>query len=154
MFFVLLFVISLGLALLFAELFVVPGVTFVGIAGALLLGVGVWQVYEQYGAVAGHISLLLMALASTWVVWKSLKTRFWRNFELVQQIESKSSPDAADLGLIIGQEGKTITALRPQGTVKFGQMQVEVESVDGWIDQGKTVVISFLEGKKIFIKSK
>ena len=151
---VLVFVIVLGLLLLFAELFIVPAVTFVGLAGALLLGVGVWQIYEQYGLLTGHLSLLIMLAISGWVVWKSFKTRFWRKFELHQQIESKSTVDAADLGLSVGQIGKTITALRPQGTAKFDMVKIEVESIVGWIDQGQHVEITQIEGKKVFIKTK
>lgn len=151
---VLIFVIALGFLLLFAELFIVPGVTFVGIAGTLLLGVGVWQIYELYGTITGHLSLLVMLLLSTWVIWKSFKTRFWKKFELHQQIESKSAEDAEQLGLQPGQAGKATTALRPQGTVKFGAIQVEVESLSGWVDRGSVVEISHLEGKKVFIKTK
>lgn len=151
---VLIFVIALGLLLLFAELFVVPGVTFVGLAGAILLAVGVWQVYEMYGALTGHLSLLVMSLLSGWVVWKSFKTRFWKKFELHQQIDSKTADDASELGLQPGQSGKAITALRPHGTVKFGNLQIEVESLSGWVDRGMEVEIAHLEGKKVFIKTK
>lgn len=151
---VLVFVIALGLLLLFAELFIVPGVTFVGLAGAILLGIGVWQVYAMYGSLIGNLSLMLMLLLSGWVVWKSFKTRFWKKFELHQQIQSKSAEDAMELGLSQGQSGKALTALRPHGTVKFGNLQIEVESLSGWVDRGVEVEITYLEGKKVFIKTK
>lgn len=154
MIFVLIFVIALGLLLLFAELFIVPGLTFVGIAGALLLGVGVWQVYELYGMLTGHLALFFMSVLSGWVVWKSFKTRFWKKFELHQQIDGKTAEDAEALGLTPGQVGKCITALRPQGTAKFGELQVEVESLGGWVDKGTEIEIALIEGKKVFIKTK
>lgn len=150
---VLLFAILLGLALLFAELFIVPGVTVVGVAGLLFLGVGVWQIYEQYGNTAGHLSLVVLSLVSAWVVWKALRTKFWKNFELNQQIDSKTTADAEALGLVSGQEGKAMSALRPMGKARFGTTEVEVESVDGWIDQGLNVKIVALEGQKVFVKT-
>jgi membrane-bound ClpP family serine protease len=151
---VILFVIALGLLLLFAELFIVPGVTFVGLAGALLLGLGVWHIYEQYGTLTGHLALLVLSILSGWVIWRSFKTRFWKKFELQQQIVGKSAVDAETLGLVPGQLGKAMTALRPQGTVKFGTLQIEVESLSGWVDKGTEVEIAQLEGKKVFIKTK
>ena len=36
-----------GLLLLMAEVFLVPGVTFVGIAGVLLMFIGVWMAYAE-----------------------------------------------------------------------------------------------------------
>ena len=151
---VIVFVIALGLLLLFAELFIVPGVTFVGLAGALLLGLGVWQIYEAYGMLTGHLALLFMVVLSGWVIWKSFRTRFWKKFELHQQIDSKSNVDAQALGLTMGQSGKTVTALRPQGMARFNEVQIEVASLDGWVDPGKMIEIAFIEGKKVFIKTK
>lgn len=154
MLYVIIFVIALGFLLLFAELFIVPGVTFVGVAGAILLSVGVWQVYALYGTLTGNISLCVMLLMSGWVIWKSFKSRFWKKFELHQHIEGKTAEDAEQLGLRIGQLGKAMTALRPQGMVKFGSTNVEVESLNGWVDRGVEVEIAHLEGKKVFIKTK
>lgn len=150
---VLLFAILLGLVLLFAELFIVPGVTIVGAAGLVFLGVGVWQVYEIYGSTAGHVSLLVLTLLSAWVVWKAMRTQFWKAFELHSKVESKANPDAQELGLEVEMPGKALSALRPMGKARFGSVEVEVESLDGWLEAGKSVKIVSLEGQKVYVKT-
>lgn len=150
---VLLFAILMGLALLFAELFIVPGITFVGVAGLLFLGLGVWQVYEIYGNMAGNAALLSLFLLSSWVVWKAFRTRFWKSFELQNRIEGKATPDASDLGLKEEMEGKTLSALRPMGKASFGRIEIEVESLDGWLEAGKIIKIVALEGQKVYVKT-
>lgn len=150
---VLLFAILLGLVLLFAELFIVPGVTFVGVAGLVFLAVGVWQIYELYGNMAGHLSLLLLTVLSFWVVWKAMRTQFWKAFELHDQIDGKATPDAISLGLEIGMVGKALSSLRPMGKARFGKVEMEVESLDGWLDAGVNIQITALEGQKVYVKT-
>lgn len=150
---VLLFAILFGLALLFAELFIVPGLTFVGVAGLLFLGVGVWQIYVVYGTLAGHISLIVLLVLSTWIIWRAFKSRFWQSFELHEQLEGKALPNAAELGLELEMIGRTISMLRPMGKARFGNVEVEVESLEGWLEVGKKIKIVALEGQKIYVKT-
>jgi len=150
---VLLFAILFGLALLFAELFIVPGLTFVGVAGLLFLGVGVWQIYVVYGTLAGNVSLIVLLLLSTWIIWKAFKSRFWKSFELHEQLEGRALPNASELGLELEMIGRTISTLRPMGKARFGKVEVEVESLEGWLEVGKKIKIVALEGQKIYVKT-
>lgn len=150
---VLLFAILFGFALLFAELFIVPGITIVGIAGLLFLGIGVWQVYEIYGTLAGNVALLSVVAIGAWTIWRAFKTQFWKSFELHEQLEGKALPDAAELGLQTEMPGKALSALRPMGKAKFGKIEVEVESLDGWLEVGVNIKIVALEGQKVYVKT-
>ena len=49
----------LGIILLIAEVFIIPGFGIAGISGALFFGGSVWYAYEQIGTTAGNITLLI-----------------------------------------------------------------------------------------------
>lgn len=147
----LIFLVLLGLFLLFLELFIVPGVTFVGIAGIILLGFGIYYTYELYGALVGNISLLVTGALSVFVIVRSVKTRFWKRFSLNEQINSKAN----ELPFTIqpGETAVTVSRMRPQGTIKLHEFEVEAELIDGFAEPGTAVEIVSIDGMKILVKN-
>ncbi|MFN3529921.1 MAG: hypothetical protein ACK417_08395 [Bacteroidia bacterium] len=148
------FLISLGLLLLFAELFIVPGVTVLGIAGMIFLGFGVWFVYDEYGLLAGNSTLALTLVLSLVVLIRSFKSRFWENFELKSSIDSKVNiqDPASEEVVQKGDVGVSLSALRPTGTARFGKRVREVELLNGLAGAGETVIVSHRDGNKIYVK--
>lgn len=147
----LVFLIVLGLLLLFLELFVVPGVTFVGIAGALFLGVAVYYIFDIYGAIVGWLSVAVLTLLSTYVIVRSIRSRFWRRFSLKEAIDGKVN-EVAFGEIYPGLEGLTISSLRPMGTARFNNKPYEVMAEDGLVDSGKAVVVVSYTDQKIIVK--
>ncbi len=145
------FLILLGLFLLFVELFVVPGITFVGIIGTLLLAVAIYFIFDMYGQTAGISSLVAVTGLSGFVIYRSVQTRFWKRFSLKDAIESKVNDRAAG-EITVGMEGETISALRPMGTARFHGTTYEVQIADGMLDAGHKIVVVNADDQKIIVK--
>lgn len=148
------FLLLLGLFLLLLELFVVPGVTVVGIAGLLFLSAGVWITFSTYGTMAGTIVLVLVALLAAVSLYLAFRSKFWKKFELQGVIASKAkAEDANELNPVqIGEVGIAISALRPVGMVRFGNKQKEVECLVGLLAAGTQVEVAQLSDRKIYVK--
>lgn len=148
------FLIVLGLLLLFAELFIVPGVTVLGLAGMAFLAFGVWFVYDEYGLLAGNLTLASTLLLSLGVLVKSFRLRFWENFELKSALDGKVNVQDPETEEAVqkGDVGITISALRPGGTARFGKRIREVEFLNGFANVGEEVVVSLRDGNKIYVK--
>ena len=106
-----------GLALLFLEMFL-PGLI-AGIAGGIMLVLSVVFAYQSIGESAGNLVLLILSLATGLISWwwttKFQQTRFGRSMRLQETSEGNSIQ--AGLGEFAGQSGRSITPLRPGGTV-------------------------------------
>ena len=128
-----------GLALVALEIVALPGAVS-GICGGVLVFIGVWQTYVQYGATAGNITLIASIFAGT-----------WKRFSLKE--ESDSKVNQVDTSTIkIGAQGKSISRLAPAGKALFGDELVEVHSEEGFIDEGQTVEVIDIEGYRIIVK--
>lgn len=149
------FLILLGLLLLFAELFVVPGVTIVGIAGLLFLGAGVWFTYDAFGFWAGNIALVLTIGVSAVVLIRSFRSRFWEKFQLTDAINSKANDDDEkdENPVALDEIGLALSALRPTGTARFGKRIREVECISGFAAAGQSIQVIRREGNKIYVKT-
>ena len=54
----------------------------------------------------------------------------------------------------IGDMGKTISRLNPIGKASINNLQVEVQSAEGFIDQEKEISVVKIHQNKIFVKLK
>lgn len=147
----LIFLVLLGLFLLFLELFVVPGVTFVGIAGALFLGAAIYFIFDLYGSSYGILSLILTSILSAAVIYRSVKTRFWKKFSLNQAIDAKVN-EIENIEALIGQQGKALSALRPSGKALINGQLLEVQVADGFVDAASVIEVVSVNDKKVYVK--
>lgn len=148
----LLLLILIGIVLLVLEILVLPGLI-AGIIGALLILLSVVWIYNDYGTVTGHItaasSLILTALA----IYGSLKSKAWNRYGLKDQIDGRVN-DVQSLGITEGEEGKTLSALRPSGTVMISNRRVEAQSSGEFIDAGTKIIVTKVLPNKVMVKIK
>ena len=150
---VIVFLILFGFLLLMAELFLVPGVTFVGLAGMVFMALGVYFIYDEHGILAGNLTLIVTLMASVFFVVRSFKSKAWERFQLKDKLLGKVNVHGAEQNdLEIGAQGIAISALRPTGTVRFGHLVREVESIAGFISAGQGVQFSGRDGSKMYVK--
>lgn len=138
-----------GLILLLLELLVVPGTTVVGIVGFILMAVGIWQSYVEYGWISGSMILLLTLVISLAGLYYSLRSNTWNNAMLKTSIKSKVNTEA--IGLSIGDEGITSSIINPMGKAIFNNKFYEVSSYGEFIGTEKEVKVVAIDGNKIFI---
>lgn len=147
------FLILLGLLLIWLEVLVIPGTTISGIGGIILMGAGIYMAFNQHGNITGlwvlisSLGLLIISI----VVF--LKSNTWKKLSLNTNVDA-SVDHFEENSIKPGDEGKTITRLAPSGKIRIGDQDVEAESLDGYIDPGIDIIVTEVLKYKVFVKLK
>lgn len=144
--------IGIGLLLIVVELIFVPGTTVVGVLGFVLAGVGIWIGYSALGAAAGHVILAATVLVAGVTFFYSFRSDSWSRFALRTQNRSFVNEEFQHT-LIVGEEGKAVSALRPQGTALFADHHHEVQTQGEYIAPNTAVRIIKLNQNKIIVEA-
>lgn len=143
--------ICIGLLLIIVELIFVPGTTIVGILGFALTGIGIWIGYAALGTTTGHIILGVSSLIAVFTFFYSFRSDVWNKFALNERNDSRVNEDNQH-ELEEGEEGKTVSALRPQGTAIFRERLHEVQTRGEFIAPNTLVHIIKLSQNKIIVE--
>ncbi len=160
----------LGLVFLGIEVFIVPGLGFSGVAGAVLMFVGLllvtlehWPTDQKewadlgstFGTLAMGMALAIVgALALTW----SLPGLPILN-RMVLKPPGAEAPSALSASLsnsgqveLLGAMGVAVTPLRPSGKAQFGAQFLDVMADGDYIPPGGRVQVVEIEGTRIVVK--
>ena len=143
--------ILLGIICLVLELLVIPG-GIVGIIGFLMMVGGVIGAYT-HGVMVGNVVALGTVAITVFSVVMMLRSKTWRKLMLKTNIDSKVN-EIDEEKIKVGMTGVAISRLAPMGKGKFDGETVEISSVHGFIDEKSEIVITKIEGNKIFVKLK
>ncbi|AKD02921.1 NfeD family protein [Pontibacter korlensis] len=144
--------IGIGLLLIIVELIFVPGTTIVGILGFILTAIGVWIGYAALGTDTGHIILTITVLIAGLAFFYSFRSDSWTRFALKDQNKGRVNEDYQHT-LQLGEEGRTISALRPQGTALFADRHHEVQTLGEFVAPNTPVRIVKLNQNKIIVEA-
>lgn len=147
---VLIGLLALGVVLIFLEVFVIPGTTFFGIAGGVLLVAGIFGTYKYYGDNWGHISIVatVAIFLVLFIFGKKLLSK--DKVTLSEVLDGKVNE--LEFEFSVGDKGKSITEIRPSGKAKFNEYKVEVFSNGAYIEKGVELEITKISGNKIIVK--
>ncbi len=143
--------IVLGIICLVLELLVIPG-GIVGIIGFLMMIGGVIGAYT-HSVMIGNITAVGTVVVTVLAVVLMLRSKTWRKLVLKTNIDGKMNEINEDK-VKVGMSGIAISRLAPMGKGKFGNEAVEVTSNHGFIDVQSEIVITKIEGNKIYVKLK
>ena len=146
----LILLILLGIVLMILDFLVIPGGV-VAIIGVLCMVGGVVTAFVQFGTTVGFLTLVLAAVLTIGFFWLMMRTKTWRKLQLKTQIDSKMN-EVDESKLKEGMEGVSVPRLAPTGTALFGDTEVEVVSLQGFIDQNTPIVIHKIEGSKVVVE--
>ncbi|MFA7493715.1 MAG: NfeD family protein [Proteiniphilum sp.] len=147
-------VILLGVVFMLIEIFLLPGISIAGIAGAIFLIGGIIYAYIFQGSVVGNITLagatLLLGGSFFWL----LKSKSLQKIALDTNIEGKV--DTSDLQKItVGDCGVASSRLNPIGQVVVNDVEVEAKSFDGeFIDEDTEIEVIKVEAYNVLVKRK
>jgi membrane-bound ClpP family serine protease len=143
--------IFLGLGFIIAEIIFVPGTTLLGLLGLVFTITGVVLSYLSFGGGIGTIVMAVTIILGISILIYSFKSGVWEKFALKSSINSKfNEGNLADLQ--VGEEGITISALRPMGKADFRDKIYEVSTLGNFLPSGTKVRISSIKNNKIFIE--
>src|SRR5690554_3718764 len=147
-------VIVLGILFMLIEIFLLPGISIAGIAGAIFLIGGIVYSYLFIGSIAGNITLAATAIAMGASFFLLLKSKSLRKISLETNIESKV--DNSDLGKIsVGDTGIALSRLNPTGKVMVNDLTVEGKSFNGeFIDEDEKIEVIRIDTYQIQVVRK
>ena len=141
----------IGLTLIIVELVFIPGTTVVGLLGLIFAIVGIVISYSHFGNDIGFY-ILLATLASTLAaLFYSFRSGAWSKFSLKSSINSKVNEGIMS-SLQIGDEGITVSTLRPMGKAEFNSKTFEVKTSGNYIERGEKVRITQIESHQIVVE--
>lgn len=146
-------IIIVGIVLILIELIFFPGTTIFGIFGLVCMGIGIFYGYDQFGSSTGNYILAGSALLTGTIILYGLRGKSWDKFALKSKSESRFN-DQVEINLNVGDEGKSISYLRPSGKAEFNSEEFEVFALDEFISSETPIVIVKIDNRKIFVKPK
>ena len=148
---IIVFLMVVAIALIIAEIFLLPGITIAGIAGALFAIGGVAYAYSV-DVMTGNITLGSSIIAFGAVFLWLLRSNSFSRVSLKTDVPSKvESP--RDMELKVGDEGISLSRLAPIGKARFNKITVEAKSVGDFIDENTPVVIRRVDGYNVIVES-
>lgn len=158
-----LMLVGIGVVLILAELFVLPGFTVAGIAGILALVAGLALALVGAGAtVAGIINALgrvaiaiLLAMGGAFALFGALpRLPFGRKLVLNAGMPAAggyaSAPESDRQWL--GRAGTALSPLRPAGIAIIDGARVDVVSDGGFIEAGAPIEVTRVDGNRIVVR--
>ncbi|MBA7527880.1 hypothetical protein ES705_20060 [subsurface metagenome] len=146
-------IILLGIVLFLVEFLVIPGITIAGIGGFILVAGGVFCGYYFRGVSTGNYILIGTGISMILIFVMALKLKTWRRFGLKSTVEGRVRVINDD-AIKVGDEGKTVARLAPIGKALINDALYEVRSDGTYIDADSDIIITRIEGNKIFIETK
>lgn len=148
--FILAFII-LGLALIAAEIIFIPGTTVVGFIGFATTIGGIYYGYEMHGTETGHFILGGTVVIGGIMTYLCFKFEIWRKFALEEKMDGKAYANVK-AHLKEGQEGISLSALRPMGTAEFNNEEFEVKTYASYVEANQKVKIIKIENNTIIVE--
>jgi membrane-bound ClpP family serine protease len=144
-------IIVLGLLIIMAEIFLIPGTSIVGILGLIVILIGIGFGYSELGRTKGHYVLAGSFISTGILLYYGFKAYTSQKFSLKETIDGRVNILEAGK-LNIGDEGITVTLLRPAGKVNIKNEMWEAFSIDDIIQADVAIKIVKIEQNKIFVK--
>jgi membrane-bound ClpP family serine protease len=141
-----------GLLLIVAEIILVPGTTLVGLVGLVLTIIGVVLSFNYFGSETGWIVVAGTVVTSGVLFFFSFKANAWGKFALKTSSDGKLNEGEMN-SFEPGQEGITVSALRPVGKAELSNKLVEVKTLGEYVDPGKRIRILKILSNQIIVES-
>ena len=142
----------IGLALIIVELVFIPGTTVVGLLGLIFAIVGIVISYNHFGSDIGFYILLGTLATSLVALFYSFRSGAWKKFSLKSSMDSKVNEGIMD-SLHVGDEGITVSTLRPIGKAEFNSKTFEVKTSGNYVERGEKVKITQIESHQIVVET-
>jgi membrane-bound ClpP family serine protease len=147
-------VIVLGILFMLIEIFLLPGISIAGIAGAIFLVGGIVYSYMFLGSTAGNITLAASAVALGVTFFGLLKSKSLERISLNTNIDDKVDNSYLQK-IAVGDTGVTISRLNPIGKVLVNDVEAEGKSFDGeFIEEDTEIVVIKVETYNVLVKRK
>lgn len=130
----------IGILLILAEIFLIPGLTLTAVAGAAFSIGGVYYAFRYLGTTAGIITLvsvvIMIGIAFVYLVKSKALDRIALKTDIDSTVGAKELPDISE-----GDKGIAISRLNPIGKVRVNNITMEAKTLSEFIDENSTVTV-------------
>ena len=140
-----------GLTLVVAEIIFVPGTTIVGVVGFVFLVLGDGLSFKYFGSGIGWVTTGGTALVSGVTLYFAFKANVWGHFSLKSTSTSKVN-DEILTSVTIGEEGVTLSALRPSGKAELDNKTYEVRTLGNYVESGIKIRVKQILAHQIIVE--
>jgi membrane-bound serine protease (ClpP class) len=138
-----------GLVLIIVEVFMPGG--FIGVLGTIALGASVYIGFAKQGPLIGTVQLIIAVGIIPLAFYFGLKRLALKKALTVEEGYRSDKPILTEL---IGQEGMTITPLRPSGIASFNNRKIDVVTEGGLIGPNTAIKVVRVEGNRVIVRAK
>ncbi|MEM8558764.1 MAG: NfeD family protein [Bacteroidota bacterium] len=144
-----------GLALIAAEVYFIPGLNVVGVAGVLSLLLGVGYAFMVHGFAGGAVTLVGALILGGLLGTMLVRSGAWNRFVL--QADLRTSPAQRMLedetrARYLGRSGTAVSPLRPTGVAEIDGERVEVQTEGEFIAAGSRIRIVAMDRRRYFAR--
>ena len=141
----------LGIVFFLLELFLIPGISLAGIAGAVFMGGAIYYAYSQIGSAAGHLTVVGSIILLAITIWVFVRSKALEKMSLKAEIKGKNDP-LENMVIHVGDLGITQSRLAPMGKVKVNGHIVEAKTNDDFIDPGVDIRVLEVYNTNILVE--
>jgi membrane-bound ClpP family serine protease len=129
----------------------IPGTTVVGLLGVVFMIAGIIFAYKQFGSDAGFYVLLGTGVATGAALYLSFRKGAWNKVSNKSAIKSKVN-EGMTSHLSEGEEGITVSALRPMGSADFHGKIFEVKTSGEYVSNAIKIKIVKIRSNDILVE--
>ena len=143
----------IGILLIMAEIFLIPGLTITALAGAAFSIAGIYYAYRSYGVWGGSVTLVstlaIIGIAFVYLV----KSKALDTISLKTDIGSTVASNDS-LRVAVGDEGVSISRLNPVGKVRVNNITMEAKTLGEFVDENTEIVVLKVSPTQLIVKTK
>ena len=155
----LIFLIGIGILLVFIELLILPGFGAAGVPGCLLILIGIGVTWREFGfqmaltytgaTLIGVIPLAIIGLSV-------MRATPAGNTFILRKTQNKAEgfhAPPSGLETLVGKSGKTLTPLRPAGAALISGHRVDIVTEGEFVPAETEIEVILVEGSRVVVRS-
>ncbi|GAA3716827.1 NfeD family protein [Salinicoccus siamensis] len=144
----------LGMMFIIIEFFVIGAI--LGILGGLMLLFSILLVSDDMLLFSIFLATIILLALVEWVIFvkfKKKKIPFLSRLILEDATDKESGYTSFDdRSYLLGEAAKTVTPLRPSGTIKFGDQRIDAVAEGAFIEGNVDVKVIHVEGTRVVVR--
>ena len=155
----LIFLIGIGILLVFIEVLILPGFGAAGVPGVLLILIGVGVAWWEFGfrmaltyTGATLVAVIPLAVVGLSVMRASPVGKTFILGKTQNKAEGFHAPPS-ELESLVGKSGKTLTPLRPAGAALISGHRVDIVTEGEFVPAETEIEVIFVEGRRVVVRS-
>ncbi|MHC0552520.1 NfeD family protein [Salinicoccus sp. CNSTN-B1] len=143
-----------GMMFMIIEFFVIGAI--LGILGGLMLLFSILLVSDDMLLFSIFLATIILMALVEWVIFvkfKKKKIPFLSRLILEDATDKESGYTSFDdRSYLLGEAAKTVTPLRPSGTIKFGDQRIDAVAEGAFIEGNVDVKVIHVEGTRVVVR--